>query len=66
MTLKMDFGCDNYVLLKKCINGRQSVTWQVEVGAQWDGWVKQNSLPSLTLPISSLLQISYLWNDPLL
>jgi hypothetical protein len=32
MTLKMDFGCESYALLKKGINGNQRAMWQVEVG----------------------------------
>jgi hypothetical protein len=32
MALKMDFGCESYVLLKKGINVNQRATWQVEVG----------------------------------
>jgi hypothetical protein len=36
MTLKMDFGCESYALLKKCINGNQRAMWQVEVGPHGD------------------------------
>jgi hypothetical protein len=32
MTLKMDFGCESYSLLKKYINGNKRDMWQVEVG----------------------------------
>jgi hypothetical protein len=35
-TLKTDFGCESYALLKKGINGNQRATWQVEVGPRGD------------------------------
>jgi hypothetical protein len=63
----MDFGCQSYALFKKGIKGNQSATWQVEVGPHGDGCTmrllskKKISLPSLTFPISSLLQISYFY-----
>jgi hypothetical protein len=63
----MDFRCESYALFKKGIKGNQSATWQVEVGPHGDGCTmrllskkKKKKIPSLTLPISSLLQISYL------
>ena len=31
-TLKMDFGCESYALLKKGINDDQRSMWQVEFG----------------------------------
>jgi hypothetical protein len=47
-TLKTNFGCESYALLKKCINGNQRATWQVGVGPCGDA-------PPLIFPISSLL-----------
>ena len=31
MALKMDFGCESYVLFKKGINGNQGTTWQCKL-----------------------------------
>lgn len=37
MTLKTNFGCESYALLKKKgINGNQRAMWQVEVGPRGD------------------------------
>jgi hypothetical protein len=36
MRLKMNFICESYSLLKKCTNGNQRATWQVEVGPHGD------------------------------
>jgi hypothetical protein len=41
-TLKTNFGCESYALLKKIINGNQRAMWQVEVGPCGD------APPSLT------------------
>jgi hypothetical protein len=30
MELKMDFRCESFSILKKCINSNQTTTWQVE------------------------------------
>jgi hypothetical protein len=49
MALKTNFGCESYVLLKRCIKGNQRVTWQLEVGSCSD------APPYLTFLISSLL-----------
>jgi len=57
---KTNFGYESYALLKKSINNNQISTWKVEVGPHDD------SLPSLTFPIRLLVQIRYLWSDPLL
>jgi hypothetical protein len=34
--LKTNFGCESYVLLKKCININQISMWKVEVGPRGD------------------------------
>jgi hypothetical protein len=35
-TLKTNFGCESYALLKKGINGNRRTTWKVEVGPRDD------------------------------
>jgi hypothetical protein len=49
MTLKTDFRCESYVILKKGINRNQRAMWQVEVGPHGD------ASTYLALSISSLL-----------